>query len=449
MRKIFITLLLVSLLCPLLSYGAPLGIPGEKATTIGLFVKDLKSGKVIEERNSELSMTPASVMKSITTATALSLLGGNWEYSTPVSLSGYRAPGIKDLWKGNIIIDSSCDPTLDSDNFKEYKGFCDSISSKLKAMGIKKVEGRIIVNQSLKDSGPVWNWEIEDVAWAYGAALYGFNFQDNIFKVYPATGKSVPYVPGLQVRTISNPSGNDMVRGINSNILTVYGKNPGNKDWSMYTTMPNPADVFVNKLTGVLKQNGITVTGHSSASSKDNVKVIYTHISPKAKEIMRSLMVRSDNMFAEGMLRKLDLGGSREDAIKKLKEYWKKEGVNSDYTAIYDGSGLTRGNRLQPVFIAGVLEKMLQRPDGKLYVSFFPKAGKEGTMRNFLANSRLTGKIAMKTGSVGGVQTYAGYKLDDDGNPTHIIVIMVNGFFCPRADVKKASEKFLATIFAK
>ena len=68
-------------------------------------------------------------------------------------------------------------------------------------------------------------------------------------------------------------------------------------------------------------------------------------------------------------------------------------------------------------------------------------------MRGFLAKSPLKGKIALKTGSVGGVQCYAGYKLDAKGQPTHVIVIMVNGFFCPRSDVREASEQLLTDLF--
>ncbi len=68
-------------------------------------------------------------------------------------------------------------------------------------------------------------------------------------------------------------------------------------------------------------------------------------------------------------------------------------------------------------------------------------------MRGFLAKSDLTGKIALKTGSVSSVQAYAGYKLDNQGKPTHVVVILVNGFFCPRKQVREGSEKLLINTF--
>ncbi len=70
-------------------------------------------------------------------------------------------------------------------------------------------------------------------------------------------------------------------------------------------------------------------------------------------------------------------------------------------------------------------------------------------MRGFLSDSYLKGSIALKTGSVSSVQAYAGYKLDAEGNPTHVIVVLVNGFFCPRRDVREATEALLERTFPR
>ena len=83
----------------------------------------------------------------------------------------------------------------------------------------------------------------------------------------------------------------------------------------------------------------------------------------------------------------------------------------------------------------------------KDYVSLFPKAGRDGTLKRFLRKTRLDGKLALKTGSMTGVQCYAGYKLDGDDNPTHVVVIMVNNFGCERVDVRKAAERLLLELF--
>ncbi|MDE6299913.1 MAG: D-alanyl-D-alanine carboxypeptidase [Muribaculaceae bacterium] len=88
------------------------------------------------------------------------------------------------------------------------------------------------------------------------------------------------------------------------------------------------------------------------------------------------------------------------------------------------------------------------RSDDPTYASFFPLAGQEGTLRKFLAGTLLEGYVAMKTGSMRGIQCYAGYKLDDDYVPTHTIVIIMNEITGSRETAKKAAQRMLLEIFA-
>ncbi len=320
----------------------------------------------------------------------------------------------------------------------------------MKRAGISKINGRIVIDQPLENAGEIGKWEIEDVAWPYGAGLYGLNWRDNTFTLHPATGETKPFVPGLKIEMHRSTSGNDLIRGVGSDVLTIYSRNPNDKKWAVRSSMPDPAAVFCHELEAKLKAAGITVAGKEIKTDCEAAeRKLYTHVSPAYGEIMRSLMVRSDNLFAEGMLRAIAPGASRKDCIKREKELWATRGINTKYTIINDGSGLTRANRLSARFIADVLAWMASSPQAKTYTTFFPRAGKEGTLRGFLAKSDLKGLVALKTGSVSSVQAYAGYKFDNEGEPTHVIVIMVNGFFCPRSQVREGAEQLLIDLFCK
>lgn len=83
------------------------------------------------------------------------------------------------------------------------------------------------------------------------------------------------------------------------------------------------------------------------------------------------------------------------------------------------------------------------------YVSLFPKAGRDGTMRNFMRDSALAGRLATKTGSMRGVQCYGGYMLDEGGSPTHVVVVFVNNFTCGRAGLKKEIGRLLTQVLLK
>jgi D-alanyl-D-alanine carboxypeptidase/D-alanyl-D-alanine-endopeptidase (penicillin-binding protein 4) len=165
--------------------------------------------------------------------------------------------------------------------------------------------------------------------------------------------------------------------------------------------------------------------------------------SPTYGKIMKSMMTRSDNLFAEAMLRTIDGGESRTKAISTELKYWKSQGLNVDVLTLRDGSGLARGNKFSPKFLGELLAKMAEGKNCATYVKLFPIVGQEGTVRNFLKDTALQGKMVMKSGSMSGVHCYAGYKIDKDGTPTHAVVVMVNNFYCQRSQVKKSIEKLL------
>ena len=123
--------------------------------------------------------------------------------------------------------------------------------------------------------------------------------------------------------------------------------------------------------------------------------------------------------------------------------YWKSRRIPADSVRIVDGSGLSRSNRLTARFLAQLLRKMATN---HYYASFFPLAGHDGTLRKFLAGTRLDGYVALKTGSMNGIQSYAGYKLDDNFEPTHVIVVMVNNM-ADRARARAGIQKMLEALF--
>ena len=159
-------------------------------------------------------------------------------------------------------------------------------------------------------------------------------------------------------------------------------------------------------------------------------------------------MMRSDNLFAESMLRtygKLEgTDGSTNQSSSRAMSLWKEKNFPLDGVQIVDGSGLSRSNRVTANFMSELLLNMSGNP---YYASFFPLAGQEGTLKRFLAGTELDSYIAMKTGSMRGIQCYAGYKLDDDYVPTHVIVIMMNDITKSRDKAIKAAENMLLSIF--
>ncbi len=364
---------------------------GLSADNSALLVIDLADNKVIAEMNADKPLVPASIMKCVTTATLLDKMSEDDRFHTKVYTTGL----VEDhILKGNIIVEGSGDPSLNSRHIEGNSDICTEIADALAAIGVTAVQGRIVADENLW-SGPSVpsSWMSADLPHSYGTGSHALNFEDN------ASGS----------RSVSNP-----------------------------------AAVFDTRLRAALVRKGIKVNGESLREGERELLV--DHLSVPLDEIMRSCMMRSDNQYAEALLREYAVAcggkGNTAEAAEREMKYWKHHKAPMEGVKIVDGSGLSRQNRVTARFMAYVLSERAENP---YYASFFPLAGQEGTLRKFLVDTPLEGYVAMKTGSMNGIQCYAGYKLDDDYVPTHIIVVMLNEM--GRATAREAVRRALLEIF--
>lgn len=367
--------------------------------SVSVVVIDLKSGKWLEDYNSKTSLLPASVMKAVTIGTLIRESGIDYVYETNAYFQGEQ---VDTIFTGKLIVESSGDPSLNSICEPLTADFVAECVAAIKGMGIKKIKGSIEIIENVFD-GPSTppSWDPADMKYGYGTGCYSFNFENN------------SYLNGQQSYSIKNPKA-----------------------------------VFINKLKELLSVVGISFVEMKINHHSGDKMLLVNHKSSTIDEIMRSCMMRSDNLFAEALLKTyallIDTGKvTTEVATANMKKYWEREGLDILGCKFIDGSGLSRQNRLTASFLATLLAEMSNNVD---YVSFFPLAGQDGTLQKFLKDTPLDSYIALKTGSMRKVQCYAGYKLDDDYAPTHVVVVMINDF-ADRNKVKSNCEKMLLKIF--
>ena len=80
---------------------------------------------------------------------------------------------------------------------------------------------------------------------------------------------------------------------------------------------------------------------------------------------------------------------------------------------------------------------------GNILFDLLPRPG-EGTLKRFMADSELATSFRLKSGSMTGVQCYAGYY---KGKRTYAVVVMVNHFSSPRGRVQKEVADTLTRLF--
>lgn len=366
---------------------------GIKPESVAVMITDLSDNKVIGSHNISTPLIPASIMKSVTTAALLNKVGPNYRYHTGIFIDGPLDMGIL---RGNLVIVGACDPSVNSMSEPYGQNIIEEITDALRLAGINKIEGKIIIDESEFAGSPrPDSWMAADFRESYGTGIHAFNFENNA-----RGGRSVE----------------------------------------------NPSSVFISRLKSALAKEMISIDEKDLGIGKRTQ--IFDHVSPPIDEIMRSCMMRSDNMFAEAMLRtygKLEgKDGSTPSAANREYAFWVERKMPMEGVEIIDGSGLSRQNRVTAEFMNGILTQM---SGDATYASFFPLAGQEGTLKKFLAETPLDSYIAMKTGSMKGIQCYAGYKLDEDYVPTHSVVIIMNDIVGKRDRVRKAAENMLLDIF--
>lgn len=424
---------------PVFVHAFPLKVAGLDTINTAILIRDLRFGHDIISANIDRALIPASVMKSVTVASMLNLADPMERFATPVLAEGRIADGVLE---GNLVVKVCGDPTIESQFLPESQGFADSIATAVRRLGITKILGKVIIDESdFPDATTPPGWMAEDIPWYYGARLQGANFRDNRFRLRLPSKETVPFVPDLKFSMIKG-NGSKIDRKDGSETFIVRG----NRAFSDVFATPYPFKVMHHEIVSTLKRSGVEVAG-TKVTPADETREIYVHESPVFGEIMQSLMFRSDNLMAEGMLRALTPGGTRAEAISEEMAVWAMAGISAHGVNIIDGSGLSRDNRLTARFLGDIYTHMATDTFSNDYLTLFPKAGFDGTMKNFLVASPLAGRVAMKTGSMKGVQSYGGYLFDSEGRPTHVIVFLVNNFRCNRAALKKEIERLLLEKF--
>ena len=96
-------------------------------------------------------------------------------------------------------------------------------------------------------------------------------------------------------------------------------------------------------------------------------------------------------------------------------------------TAIFDGSGLSRRDRVSPVMLEGVMRTMANHASGSAFFDSLPEAGVDGTLRKRLKGTLAEGNVHGKTGTLRNVSALTGYVTTRDGELLAFAMLMNGG----------------------
>ncbi|TAJ16684.1 MAG: D-alanyl-D-alanine carboxypeptidase/D-alanyl-D-alanine-endopeptidase, partial [Rugosibacter sp.] len=171
--------------------------------------------------------------------------------------------------------------------------------------------------------------------------------------------------------------------------------------------------------------------------------------SPTLGEIVRDMNKYSNNVMARQIFLTLGLeAGHRparlEDGAAAIQAWLMRRGLKMPELVLENGAGLSRQERISAASLGRLLQAAWRSAVMPEFMASLPIAGNDGTMKKRVQGQGVAGQAHVKTGTLDGVKSMAGYVLDQHGR-RWIVVCLVNH---PRAALAgPAMDALLQTVW--
>ncbi|MDB6005048.1 MAG: D-alanyl-D-alanine carboxypeptidase/D-alanyl-D-alanine-endopeptidase [Prosthecobacter sp.] len=412
-----------------------LATPELAGTAIGFSLLDSK-GEVVIDENATTALIPASSFKTLTTATALEILGPDFHFTTELKST---APIQTGIIKGDLFILGGGDPMLKLDDLKAW-------AADLKKRGLTRITGGIRTDASIFSGslyGDFWNWG--DIGNGYGSGVTGLNLNHNryivVFRAGPEVGSPAELlginleIPDAnwknEVTTGPADSGDGVVihGGESTTAIYLRGTLPlGATKFQVQGAVPDPARFTAHHFRAALIAAGIQVG--STVGTAPATHSLIKHDSPPLLDIIKSIHATSDNQETECVFRMLGVKAEKPPA-DVIREHWKTRGLEFIGLRMEDGCGLARADFIRPLDLARLQYFAGTGPQGPAYkASLLTKDG-----------------LTWKGGAMSGIRTYTGYAKTKSG-AEYCYALMLNHYTDGKA-VSELSHRVMDAILEK
>ncbi|WP_434951868.1 D-alanyl-D-alanine carboxypeptidase/D-alanyl-D-alanine endopeptidase [Shewanella sp. HL-SH4] len=416
-----------------------------ESSLIALSVWDLADNRSVFKQNSNALMNPASIQKLLTALVSAKQLGQSFQYRTQL-LSEQKLDITNGILKNELFVTFSGDPTLKQRHLI-------TLINQLKQAGVHTVNGNIHLIGHHQDQlqAPGWVWD--DLGICYAAPISSFIIDKNcVFARLSANGynkKATLKVMGKRPIYVENeavfapyqpsaiPCDLQLIRK-DSNHFTLKGCYAGAKSLPLAIAINEPQGYAVNVVKAIFKQQKIRLTGKvvvdtTLAIPNGELQPIATHLSAPLPKLIDEMLLKSDNLMAEALLRTsaedfkqqpLNFKQTTQALVVMLREL----GIELEMANIADGSGLSRYNLLSAEHVMAVLKVIATDQDYQYLLGSLPVAGIKGTLKykRYFTKPPLKFKVMAKTGSMLGVSNLAGQFQASNGK-MYLFVLIENG----------------------
>jgi N-acyl-D-amino-acid deacylase len=417
-------------------------------SSFGIEFYSLDRKRSVFTLNADKLFTPASTTKLLTEGTAMALLGKDYRFHTPVYRTGPIGPD--GTLHGDVVLVASGDAnlsgriqpdgTLAFENEDHcYGGSVDTravpgdplavlreLSRQVAAHGVKRIEGRVLVDTSLFPDG---GSEL-----GTGADISPIVVNDNIIDVTASPGSAAGQAVKLQVspstayaRFINQATtgaantapdikfSSDVASPDGKRTVTVTGTMPLGRPPVLFNyDVPEPGRFAQIALVETLAAEGVVATGAPGSAAPDFKKLagLYTpsnllaeHVSPPISEDVKVTLKVSQNLHASlmpyvlGAVLAKDGNDPAQAGFDRERQWLQAAGLDLAQASQGDGAGGSEAAFFTPDFMVHYLAYMASRPDFDVFLRALPVLGHDGTLWNIQTSSPAAGQVRAKTGT--------------------------------------------------
>lgn len=414
---------------------------------VGVEVRGLNAHKPLISIHAAQPMNPASTMKLLTTYAGLELLGPAYIWKTDASLAGKLENGVL---QGDLILKGYGDPKFTIEQFWLWL-------HELRSRGLRDIQGNVIVDRSAFQLNPHDPAAFDrDPLRAYNvgpdALLLNFNaihlhFIPNGDKV------SIFAEPELSGITLENrltgvgqgdcTDWDDTITPqLNNATLSITGTFPSPCGERAEYISPLAHSNYLNAVFRTLWQElGGTLGGEvSDGIAPSSAKLFATHNSPPLSDLIRDINKFSNNVMARQLFLSLGMNSTTPASIvnstQAVHDWLVQKKLDFPELVLENGAGLSREERISPHSMALLLQAAQGSPMQAEFEASLPIMGVDGTLKKRLNESVAANHAHLKTGSLDGVKTLAGYVQSRSGKQW-ILVFFINH---PNASAGKRAQ---------
>ena len=423
------------------------GIP---QSAVGIVVQQADAKRPRLTVNDEQAMNPASTMKLVTTFAALELLGPAYTWKTT---AWSDAPLDNGVLAGNLHLRGSADPKLTFEQFW-------LLLRQLRARGVREIAGDLVLDRSLiapveHNSAAFDDKPLRPYNVGPDALLLNFKavrltlLPDIATRTIGVTAEPEP--TNLDITNLMQLGNNGCPEGWRENLradltqhetrwrLVLTGTYPASCEQKTWRIGLLPHREYIR---GVFEQLWTELGGTLKGSVRDGAvpdaaRELAAIESQTLAEMVRDINKFSNNVMARQLF--LTMGaeaGKRpvriEDADAVVRAWLDGRNLRFPELVLDNGSGLSRHERISAGNMARLLAALWKSPVMPELIASLPLSAVDGTMKKRLNGNGIAGQAHIKTGTLAGVKTIAGYVLDKHGRQQIVV------FFANHANAKDA-----------